>query len=333
VLPSDDVPEARPAPYGLDEGPPDRNPARRRLAGVLVVAVLVFAGLGIAEVMSGGRPGSPPGSWTTVPYTGLGAWVDVYSWTPELGGPTPPVGVHQIDAMANAGVQTLFLQTSGQGAAVDVLEPKLLNSLIDRAHARHMHVVAWYLPTLVDVARDLRRLEAAAALKVDGLAVDIEATNVVDAVQRSQRVVDLSTQLRAAVHTPKVLGAITLSPVHLEVVNTSYWPDYPWQAIGSTYDTILPMAYWTIRLGDLRNGATYVTDTVDRIRADTGRTDLPIHVIGGLAAGATPADLAGMVQAVQQEHAIGGSLYDWRTSHADEWTALSSLRPLRTTAP
>ena len=168
-----------------------------------------------------------------------------------------------------------------------MLEPKQLDALIDRAHAHHMHVVAWYLPTLTDVAQDERRLEAAAALRVDGLAVDIEATDVTDVTVRNQRVVDLSRQLRARIDPKKVISAVTLSPVHLEVVNPSYWTDYPWKAIGTSYDAILPMAYWTIRLGDLRNGERYITQTVDRIRIDTGRSDLPIHVIGGIADQAT----------------------------------------------
>ena len=301
-------------------------PDRRRVGVVLIIAMVLLALLGVRQVFfTGGRPGSPPGSWTLRPYTGLGAWVDVYDWA----GARPTVGVRQIDAMADAGVQTLFLQTSRRGRAEDVLDPKRLNDLIDRAHARHLHVVAWYLPTFVDPAQDLRRLEAAAALKVDGLAVDVESVDVADAAVRSQRAVDLSRRLRAAIGHRKVLAAITLSPVHLEVVNPSYWPAYPWAQLADAYDAVLPMAYWTLRRGDLREAETYVRGTVERIRADAGRPNLPIHVIGGLAVDSTTEDLAGMLRAIRAEHAIGGSLYDWGSATPTEWKGLHPLTALR----
>lgn len=70
-----------------------------------------------------------------VPHRGLGAWVDVYDWTVELGGETPSVGPDEIDAMAE-----------------------------------------------------------------------------------------------------KALAAITLSGVHLQVVNPDFWPGYPWAELGATYD-------------------------------------------------------------------------------------------------
>ena len=326
--PEGESPEAEPS-----EGEVGSDAPRRRLGAVIAVALLVLAGLGVREVLvPGPRPPSPPGSWTLVPYRGLGAWVDVYDWTAAFGGATPAVGTAQIDAMAKAGVQTVFLQTAGARTG-DVLEPKQLDALIDRAHARHLHVVAWYLPTLTDVAQDERRLEAAAALRVDGLAVDIEATDVVDVTVRNQRLVDLSRTLRARIDPKRVISAVTLSPVHLEVVNPAYWTDYPWKAIGTSYDAILPMAYWTIRLGDLRNGERYITQTIDRIRIDTGRSDLPIHVIGGIADAASTTDLAGMVRAIGHEGAIGGSLYDWHTSNPSQWTALQPLRSLRPPTP
>jgi len=311
----------------VDETTPPPAPDRRRLAVVAIGAMVVLALLGVWSVFfTGGRPGSPPGSWTLRPYTGLGAWVDVYDWT----GTRPTVGVRQIDAMADAGVQTVFLQTSRKGRAEDVLEPKRLDQLIDRAHARHLHVVAWYLPTFEDPAQDLRRLEAAANLKVDGLAVDVEAVNVTNPAVRTERVVDLSRRLRAAIGRRKVLTAVTLSPVHLDVVNPTYWPGYPWAQLADDYDAVLPMAYWTLRRGDLRQADSYLRQTVERIRTATGRPDLPIHVIGGLAEGTSAADLAGMLQAIRAEHAIGGSLYDWASSTPTQWKDLRSLTALRT---
>lgn len=311
---------------------PSREAAgrRRRLLGVVLTSAVLFGALAVYEVVRPeGRPASPPGSWTMVPHEGLGAWVDVYDWTQELGGPTPPVGLDDIDAMAAAGVQTLYLQTSSNRAPEDVIEPDRLDELIDRAHARHLHVVAWYLPTFEDVDRDLRRLVAASELRVDGLGVDIESTDLANLVDRNERVVEISQKLRAFVGDHKVLAAITLSGVHQQVVNPSFWPGYPWAELAGTYDVLMPMSYWSIRTGDLRNGARYVGEDIDRVRAASGRGDLPIHPIGGIADGVTVADLTGMVSAIEDRGAIGGSLYDWNTSTPEQWQALRPLRRLR----
>ena len=306
--------------------------SRRRLIALLVVSALAVAGVAAVEIVrSEGRPGPPPGSWTVVPHRGLGAWVDVYDWTQELGGRSPSVDVADIDAMAEAGVQTLYLQTSHRRSHEDVIEPERLNALIDEAHAHDMHVVAWYLPTFVNVDRDLRRLIAASELAVDGLAVDIEAIDVPDPVERNARVLDLTARLRAAVGDDRTLAAITMSSVHLQVVNPEYWPDYPWAELAATYDVILPMAYWTLRRDDLREGLRYVGENIDRIRAATGREDLLIHVIGGIADEATVTDVEGMLAAIEDRGAIGGSLYDWNSSTAAQWAVLQPLRDLRAT--
>jgi hypothetical protein len=301
-----------------------------RLIVVMVVAVLLVGAVAVVELTgSDGPPAPPAGSWTLVPHRGLGAWVDVYDWTTEFGGKTPPVDVNDIDAMAEAGVQTLYLQTGHHRSTADVIEPERLEDLINKAHANHMHVVAWYLPTFVDVDRDLRRLVAAAELPVDGLAVDIEATDIVDPVERNRRVVDESARLRAALGPEKTLAAITLSSVHLQVVNPEYWPGYPWAELAATYDAILPMAYWSLRRDDLRAGFRYVSENIDRIRASVGQEDVLIHPIGGIADAATVADIEGMVAAIQDRRAIGGSLYDWNTSTAAQWNAMQPLRELR----
>ncbi len=319
-----------PAP---DDAAPDDAARRGRFIAVLVVAAVVLvAALAVDAVRPPGPADPPPGRWTLIPHRGLGAWVDAYDWTVELGGPEPSVGLEDVDAMAAAGVQTLYLQTSHRRSAEDVMERERLEGLIERAHERHLHVVAWYLPTFVDVDEDLARLVAAAELPVDGLGVDIEATDVVDPVERTRRVLDLSTRLRAAVGPDRALAAITLSSVHLQVVNPGFWPGFPWAELGATYDVLLPMAYWTLRVGDLRDGGRYVGDGIDRIRAAAG-PDVPIHVIGGVADAASAPDLQAMVRAIRDRGAIGGSLYDWNTSTPGQWAALAPLRALRTTAP
>lgn len=306
-----------------------RRFARRRLAALSVVGALAFAVLGVVElVRDDGPPPAPPGSWTLVPHQGLGAWVDVYDWTVELGGPQPSVDLADIDAMAEAGVQTVYLQVGHERSADDVIEPERVQAIIDRAHANDMHVVAWYLPTLIDVDRDLRRLVAASELPVDGLGVDIESVELTDPAERTRRIVDLSERLRAEVGDDKALAAITLSSVHLEVVNPDFWPGYPWAELADIYDVVMPMAYWSIRQGDLRAGFRYIDENLARLRTSIGE-DAPIHPIGGIADGVTIADLEGMVTAIRDRGAIGGSLYDWATSTAEHWEALGPLASLR----
>ncbi len=264
------------------------------------------------------------GAWTLEPFEGVGAWIDVYDWTFELTGGQPSVFPDDIDRMADLGVQTLYIQTAHRRIDADVIELDHLIPLIDRAHARGLAVVAWYLPSLVDLDLDLRRLVAAARLPLEGLGVDIESLDVADPADRTRRLLDLSNRLHEAVGT-RAIAAITPSAVHLQEINPRFWPGFPWSELAGTYDAILPMAYWSIRRPEWRSGERYIGENIDRIRALTGRPDVPIHPIGGIADGTSVADVEGMVRAIASRGAMGGSLYDWSTSNPALWDA---LRPL-----
>jgi hypothetical protein len=274
---------------------------------------------------------SPPpparaGAWTIGPYQGTGVWLDVYDWTNEITGGSPRVSVDDIDRMADLGIQTIYIQTAHRRSAANVIEPERLLPMIDRAHARGMAVVAWYLPQLVDVPTDLRRLVAAAQLPVDGLGVDIEATDVTDPALRTERLLGLSWALRDAVGT-KAISAITLDAVHLQVINPGFWPGFPWVQLGQVYDVIVPMSYWSVRKApEWRQGERYTAENIDRIRVSTQRADMPIHVAGGIADGITLDDVAGMVRTIQHRGVLGGSLYDWNTSQPPQWDLLRALR-------
>lgn len=301
-----------PAPPSTEAAPPSTAPPSSTTTGVPPT---------IPSYLTPVRPGA----WTLGPYEGLGVWLDVYDWTAQFTGGNPRVVLADIDRMADTGIQTLFLQTGHRRSPTDVIEPERLMPLIERAHARGMAVVAWYLPMLEDVPTDLRRLVASAQLPVDGLGVDIESLAVSDPAERTRRLLDLSTQLRQAVGT-KAIAAITPSAVHLQVVNPNFWPGFPWPELAATYDTIVPMAYWSVRKQEWRQGEKYIGENIDRIRASTGRPDMPIHIAGGIADGVTPDDLAGMVRAIQARGVMGGSLYDWRTSSPPQWDVLKALR-------
>src|SRR5207248_2137688 len=132
----------------------------------------------------------------TAAFRGLGAWADVYDWSATYTNGQPTVGPDDVDAMAAAGVQALYIQTARSDTPEDVLEPERLAPIIARARARHILVVGWFLPNLEDLDVDLRHLRAIAGLGVDGIGVDIESTKVSDVGDRNQRLVQLSTTLR-----------------------------------------------------------------------------------------------------------------------------------------
>ena len=261
------------------------------------------------------------------PYAGLGTWVDVYDWSRTFTGGRPVVGPADVDAMAAAGVQTLFVQTAKAEDEGDLVDPDLLIALVDRARARGMRVVGWYAPSLVDEAADLRRLVAATSLGVDGVAVDIEVRDVGNVALRNQRLISLSRNLRRAL-PGQWLGAIVMPPVLLDVVNPGYWPGFPWRELARSYDVWLPMSYSTERRRDSgwRDGYRYTVENITRLREHLGQPDATVHTISGIADRLTRADLDGTVRAVNETGAIGASLYDWRSTGAVAWPF---LRPLR----
>lgn len=260
-------------------------------------------------------------------YRGLGAWIDVFDWTATYTNGNPGVGTADIDRMADLGVQSLYVQAARHDSASDVQEPERLMPLIDRAHARGMRVVVWYLPTFEDVAKDLRRLLAIARLPVEGVAVDIESRVVADAAERSRRLVDLSHQLRRSL-PGRAIGAIVLPPVVTDVINTNYWPGFPWKEIVPDYDVWMPMGYWTNRTqaSGYRDAYRYTAENIDRLRANLGLPGAPVHAIGGIGDKTTAADIEGYHRASVERAGIGGSLYDYRTTGEALWPHLQRFR-------
>ena len=252
--------------------------------------------------------------------------MDVYDWS-HYKNSTPTVGPDQVDQMAAAGVQTLFLQTAKHDTADEISEPELLLPIIDRAHANGMKVVAWYLPTLEDPGNDLRRLIASARLDVDGIAVDIESRKVADVAERNRRLIDLSSALRQSL-PDRAVGAIVLPPVLLEVVNQNYWPNFPWREIAPYYDVWQTMGYWTDRTwaSGHRDAYQYTAENLRRLRANVGTPDMAIHPVGGIGDETTDADLEGFLRAASETPVIGGSIYDWRTTKPEAWASLRRFR-------
>ncbi|HEX2064666.1 MAG TPA: hypothetical protein VHE80_09625 [Acidimicrobiales bacterium] len=254
-------------------------------------------------------------------YRGLGTWVDVFDWSLAYTNGRPATTPDDVDRMAALGVRTLYIQAARHDGPDGVLEPERLRGFLDRAAARGMNVVPWYLPSLVDPGRDLQRLKAIAALPhVDAIGVDIESRDVADPGERSRRLVSLSSSLRREL-PGRTIGAIVLPAVVLDVVNTRYWPGFPYRELAGSYDVWLPMSYWTNRTSasGYRDAYRYTRENVDRLRAHLGRPDALVHPIGGIGDRTDAGDVDGYRRAVSDTGGIGTSLYDWRTTGAQLW--------------
>lgn len=262
------------------------------------------------------------------PYAGLGTWVDVYDWSMSHTGGSPHVGVTDIDRMATLGVQTLYIQTNRFTSPDDVmiLEPELLMSLIDRAHQNGLAVVTWYLPTHEKPQVDLERLVAAANLPVEGIAVDLESSAVRDLATRSAEAVALSKALRERL-PGRVIGAIPIPPV-INTFPSNYWPNFPWADLAPYYDVWMPMAYWSQRARQPQylDAHLYMAENIDLLRQWIGQPDAVVSPVGGIGDRTSCRDVARMIHALQQRGAIGGSIYDYRTTNEESWTALRALR-------
>ncbi len=271
-----------------------------------------------------------PAPWSVGVHSGLGAWVDVWDWTLWGSSGSPTVTPETVDALAAQGVRTIYLQTTRIDKPDAVLERDRLLALVDRAHEHGMFVVGWYLPTFVDPADDLRRIEAAMALPLDGFALDIESQELVDPVERTRRLLAMSQRLRE-IAGDRVLVANVLPPVQMEELAPSLWPGFPWAELGEYYEVFMPMGYFTFREDGhhWRDAEAYTAENVRRIRERVGDPDLPVHFIGGIADLTTVADIEGMTRGAQASGAIGLSLYDVATTGTELWAPMQAWRELR----
>jgi hypothetical protein len=273
----------------------------------------------------------PPATGGVGPFAGLGAWVDAFNFDPAHTGGNPRTSPGDVDAMAAQGVRTLYLQVSRpEDPAVPglLIDPNLLAAFVQRAHDNGMQVVGWYLPHLGDLDDDMAHLEATLAFTggggFDGIGLDIEWRNSVpDHDERSARLVELSQRLRSAAGSRPV-GAIVMPPVVTDVMNTSFWPNYPWRSLAPLFDAWLPMSYWTNRADDspYRDAYRYTADNISLLRDNLGDPNAPVHAIGGIDDAASTADWQGFASACADQGAIGCSVYEWNNVSDEAWGAL-----------
>jgi hypothetical protein len=255
-------------------------------------------------------------------YTGLATWVDLYD-PHTLARPETAVA-----SMARHGVRTLFLETSNYQMRQDIVRPDRIGRFVEAAHARGLQVVAWYVPSFVNLARDRRRSLAAVDFesrhgeRFDSFALDIEATTVKAAPLRTARLLRLSAQLRTAA-PDLALGAIVPSPRGMQLLPW-YWPLFPFAQLAETYDVFLPMGYFTYRTREPARSGSYTRRNLVLLREATGNPALPVHAIGGLARDASPAQVREFVKAARTGQALGSSLYDFADTTARQWLVLQA---------
>ena len=300
-------------------------PSPRTILVVVTIAVAAFLARGSllsADLdLESLLPAAPPVRDLSA-YEGLGTWIDAFDYGPAYSGGDPAVTPADVDAMADSGVQTLYIQANREDdrSPDGFVDRDLLDQFVLRAHERDMAVVGWYLPTFAEVATDLGHLQDLIDYEIDGqrldgIGVDIESTEAVpDTQRRNTRLLTLSRRLdRAAGPTP--ISAIVLPPVLTEVVNTDFWPEFPWAELEPHYDIWLPMSYWTERTeaSGYNDGARYHAESRRRLLANLGNPDAVIHGIGGIGDATRAEDLVAFADTLAATGAVGGSIYDWAT--------------------
>jgi hypothetical protein len=300
------------------------SPRSTRRVGALAVVVLL-AGL-MAACTPPRVPPMNPQQRTSV-FSGVGAWADVYDWSPSFDG-TTSFGLSDVDKLADKGVNVLYIQTAKSNRPEAILDQDLFKKIVARAHARGMRVVSWYLPGLADMRTDYLRLVLPVWLGVDGIAWDLEdVSSVPDLATRNKRLVDLTTVMRK-LYKDTPMAAIVLPPVVTDIINTHYWPQFPWHQIADNFDAWMPMGYWTNRTAgtEWRDAQHYTDVNIQRVRSDLGRPGAPVSAVGGIADKVTPADIGGFVAAAKADGAIGVSLYDAATSQPSFYDLLAGFK-------
>jgi hypothetical protein len=262
-------------------------------------------------------------------FRGLGAWVDTLDYSAL----SPATVVTDLRAH---GVRTLYLGTARYNSATDILFPDDVAAWLAAAHAAGIRVVGWYVPDYTDLAREVRRTLAIASYvspagqRFDAIGIDIEyPLTVPDPNAWNQAVATQLARVRAGTTRPVV--AIVLPPLLMRAwPDPNRWATFPWSTIGADANAVAPMSYWTsytparrCTAGDPQYCAyQYTRDNVLLSRQLTGR---PVHVIGGVGDQATVAEVSDYVRAARETAAVGGSLYDYRTTKTEFWPYLEQL--------
>ena len=165
--------------------------------------------------------------------------------------------------------------------------------------------------------------------RFDAVGVDIEyPASVPDpaawdaAVARHLQLVRARTRLPlVTIPLPPLLMAAWPSPAR--------WAGFPWPTMRAYADAVAPQSYWTSFTPAARCPSNpqycayaYTRDNTLQTRQLTG---LPVHVAGGVGDVATLSQVGDYVRGARDAKAIGGSLYDYRTTQTPFWALLQLL--------
>ena len=287
--------------------------------------------LACAAVLAAAVPAGAPAARSPLlaqTYGGLGTWIDIFdarAWR------NPEAAVRTMD---RNGARILFLQTASSRPGPAVFRPDRTVRFLRAAHARGIRVIAWYLPPWRRPAYETRRALGAVRFyrdgeRFDGFALDIETAegSPADASLRNRRLLAMSRRLREVGGSLYPLGAITPSPVGLDMPHgRRWWPAFPFRELNEIYDAFVPMAYYTYHVDTARGAYRETRRNVRIIREATGDPDAAIHLIGGGAAQSNRAEGRAFARAANREGVIGASMYDQVTMGPEDWRAVRAIR-------
>jgi len=279
------------------------------------------------------KPPPQPAGPSIALFRGLGAWVDLYDYA-DLS-PEPSVA-----DMKARGVKTLYLQTGrwnkpAPDDPANFEDRSIAQAWLEAAHAKGIKVVGWYLPAYDDLSRDVRRTKAIATYRTssgqrfDALGIDVEYKDQVRTLSTwNGLVAEHMRRVRAALGTRYAIAAIVPAPLAMEV-RPENWVGFPWHELAASSNVFMPMAYWSFRhdCPDVPEhcASGYTSGNVERVRALTGKPNVPVHVIGGVGDAITVGEVADFVSAALAVHCYGASLYDYGTTKPEFWAHLAKL--------
>jgi hypothetical protein len=290
------------------------------IASMRVLAVVAAA----AALLCLGSSASAVGTGASI-YGGVGTWVDIFAYTARA----HPQAV--VASLRAHDVKTLYLETSNYSHDEAIVHPAVVGAFLDAAHAAGINVVAWYLPAFMSPSRDLARSLAAIRFRsrtgqrFDSFALDIESSAVHSVPLRNRRLLDLARAIRHAAGLAYPLGAIIPSPVGM-LRHPTYWPGFPYADLGTVFDAFVPMAYFSYYTNTQAGAYAYIRGVVSLIRVETGRADVPIQLIGGIADHMGRGALEGFARAATDCGVAGVSLYAYLETSTPQWLRLAGTR-------
>src|SRR5262249_26113049 len=93
----------------------------------------------------------------------------------------------------------------------------------------------------------------------------------------------------------------------------------------AVFDAFAPMAYFTHYEKAEARVYAYVRDDVRAIRAETGRPDIPIQLVGGVANHVGRAALEGFARAATECGVAGVSFYAYPGTSPAQWRRLAEI--------